>query len=154
MIIKLELIQVTLLHTVKLYTQNFYFTAYGNIGLPKMIREINETNYRKSSLAIAALKDDLYDDENCFRAINLHIIKRYSNKLAKNNDFENLNNICLGLKIISTQLQGAQKIIEEDVIMKKLYNLINADDVILKNSSADVLLRLASHFESIYSFKF
>lgn len=78
----------------------------------------------------------------------MHIIKRYSNKLTKNNDFENLNNICLGLKIIATHLQGAVKIIEENIIIKKLYNFINDDNMILKKSSADVLLRLASHFES------
>lgn len=113
-----------------------------------MIREINESKEKKSSKAINLLKDELYDDEKCFRAIKLHITKRYSNKLTKNNDFENLNNICLGLKIIATHLQGAKQIIEENVIIKKLYNLINDDDMVLKKSSADVLLRLAFHFES------
>lgn len=113
-----------------------------------MIREINESKEKTSSKAIDFLTDELYDDEKCFRAIKLHIIKRFSNKLTKQNDFENLNNICLGLKIIATHLQGAEKIIEENIIIKKIYNLINDDNIILKKSSADVLLRLASHFES------
>lgn len=135
--------------TPETYNFGFIFIAYGNLGLPKLIREINESKKRQSSIAMHLLKDDLFDDEKCFRAIKLHIVKRYSNRLEKNNDFENLHNICLGLKVIATHLQGAQKIIEENIIIKKLYNLINADDMILKKSSADVLLRLASHFESM-----
>lgn len=119
------------------------------MGLPKLIQEINESKKRQSSIAIDLLKDDLFDNGKCFRAIKLHIVKRYSKKLEQNIDFENLNNICLGLKVIATHLQGAQKIIEENIIIKKLYNLINVDDMILKKSSADVLLRLSSHFESM-----